>query len=699
MIWMVPPEICYLWWIRNPVISGRGHNHADSAPGALIAIGSQDHIRRYGRIPHAGLQFLAMADFRHDICAVHDETEQEPSWQLLLSSAAGCGVATLLGVLFDRYPATSNLAHAAYAAAFLCGGWDAALDTFELVKRFRLDIHFLMLAVAVGAAAIGAWWEGAALLFLFSLSNALEAMAMARTEREIRSLFRDAPKTATVVDADGKEREVSVDHLQPDMLVRVLPGSQFPADARVVSGESAADESTLTGESAAVDKHPEDTVYGGTLNTWGAIDATVLRPPSESAHARIIRLIREAQASKAPSQRFTDRFGTGYTLVICGLATAMFFVWWLGFHLPPFISLPGVESAFYRAMTLLVVCSPCALVISIPSAILTGIASGARHGILFRGGIALENLATINRIALDKTGTLTKGELELTSIESATPGGEDEVLRVAAGLSRRSTHPLSRAIATEWFKRHGSDAVAADKMESIAGKGLRGELDGLPALQGGRSLFTEHAWIAALPAPDPGLTEVLVMAGEHISGRILLRDALRPEAAPLIARLHEMNIQVAMLTGDRAEAADLVAKELKLDEARSGLAPEDKVAAIIGWRNSGQRVAMVGDGVNDAPSLAAADVSIGMGLRGSDAVLEQADVILTQDRLERVVEALQLSKRCRAIIKQNVAISLGVVVLLAVSALGSWIPLPIGVFGHEGSTVIVVLNSLRLLLK
>jgi Cd2+/Zn2+-exporting ATPase len=633
------------------------------------------------------------------ICTVHDEKETEPSWQLLLASAAGCGIASIAGIILDRNPATANLAHAAYAAAFLCGGWDAALDTFELFKRFRLDIHFLMLAVAVGAAAIGAWWEGAALLFLFSLSNALEAMAMARTERAIRSLFRDAPKTATVVDPDGKERVVSADHLQPGMIVRVLPGSQFPADARVSTGESAADESTLTGESAAVDKHPGDTVFGGTLNTWGALDSVVMRAPSESAHARIIRLIREAQASKAPSQRFTDRFGTGYTLAICGLATVMFFVWWLGFKIPPFLSAPGVESAFYRAMTLLVVCSPCALVISIPSAILTGIASGARHGILFRGGIALENLATIGRIALDKTGTLTKGELELVCIEAASPNDEMEVLRFAAGLSRRSTHPLSRAIAAEWLQRHGSDAPAAEKMESMAGKGLRGEIDGLSALQGRRSLFPGHAWIESLPDPEPGVTEVLLVAGEHVAGRILLRDALRPEAAPLIEKLHEMGIKVAMLTGDRPEAAALVAKELKLDEARSGLTPEDKVAAIQAWRKTGERVAMVGDGVNDAPSLAAADVSIGMGLRGSDAVLEQADVILTQDRLERVVEAFQLSKRCRAVIRQNLAISLGVVVLLAISALGSWIRLPIGVFGHEGSTVIVVLNSLRLLLK
>ena len=626
----------------------------------------------------------------------HESHSSEPSWKLLLGSAVGCGMFTLAAIFLHRNTGLNNLAHAAYAAAYLLGGWDAALDTFDRLKRMRLDIHFLMLAVAIGAAAIGAWWEGAALLFLFSLSNALEGMVMARTEREIKSLFRDAPKTATLVGADGSESEIEVDALQVGHIVRILPGSQFPADGRVVAGESAADEASLTGEADAVDKHPGDTVFGGTLNTWGSLDAEIVRPPGESAHAKIINLIQNAQASKAPSQRFTDRFGTGYTIGILSLSILMFLIWHFGFGIPAFSAPEGEKSAVYRAMTLLVVCSPCALVISIPSAILTGIASGARRGILFRGGVALETLATITRLAVDKTGTLTKGELELVSIESSAPGQEDEVLRLAAGLSRRSTHPLSRAIAQSWQKKHGKDAIAAEKVESIAGQGLRGEVSGLTASQGRRGLFPESPWIHALPDPEPGLTEVLVGGGE-IFGRILLRDGLRPESKGLIQRLHDDGIKVTMLTGDRAQAAELVAKELNLDEARAGLTPEDKVAAILEWRKKGELVGMVGDGVNDAPSLAAADVSIGMGLRGSDAVLEQADVILTKDKLERVVEALDLSRKCRAIIRQNVAISLGMVLLLALSALGSWIPLPLGVLGHEGSTVIVVLNSLRLL--
>lgn len=625
------------------------------------------------------------------------EEEEHAGWPWLLGSAAVCGLATLAGIWLERTSAAPEIATGLYAVAYLAGGWEAAIETFGKLRRMRLDIHFLMLAVAAGAAMIGAWWEGAALLFLFSLSGALEAMAMARTEREIRSLFRDAPKQALVVDENGGTREVDVADLTSGTVIRILPGEQFPADGRITKGESAADESTLTGESVAVEKSAGDTVFGGTLNTWGVIEAEVTRAPGDSAQARIIKLIREAQASKAPSQRFTDRFGTTYTVGILGFALAMFLYWHFIAGIPAFLE-HGERSAFYRAMTLLVVCSPCALVISIPSAILAGIAAGARRGILFRGGVALENLATVQRLAVDKTGTLTKGELELLGSETSPPGREDELLAIAAALSGNSTHPLSRAIVKESLRRGLPEAGLVANFESLAGQGLKATVAGTPASQGRRAMFTDDAWLTALPDPEPGLTEVLVRAGD-LRGRLLLRDAPRPEAKPLIHLLATEGIRVTMLTGDRPESAQLVAKELGLEDFRAGLHPEDKVAAIKEWRAKGEVVAMAGDGVNDAPSLAAADISIGMGLRGSDAVLEQADVVLTQDKLERIVDALHLSRRCRAIIRQNLAISLGVVVLLGIAALGSWIPLPLGVLGHEGSTVVVVLNSLRLLLQ
>jgi Cd2+/Zn2+-exporting ATPase len=621
---------------------------------------------------------------------------EEHGWPWLLASAAVCGLATLAGIMAERAGAPPNVATGIYAVAYIAGGWEAAIETYGKLRRLRLDIHFLMLAVAVGAALIGAWWEGAALLFLFSLSGALEAMAMARTEREIRSLFREAPKQALLVE-NGATREVPVSALKTGATIRILPGEQFPADGRVTSGESASDESTLTGESVPVDKGLGDTVFGGTLNTWGVLEAEITRPPGDSAHDRIIRLIREAQASKAPSQRFTDRFGTTYTVGILGFSLAMFLWWHFVAGVPAFTD-HGTKSAFYRAMTLLVVCSPCALVISIPSAVLAGIAAGARRGILFRGGVAVENLATIQRLAVDKTGTLTKGELELLESETQPPGKEDELLAIAAALSENSTHPLSRAIVKQSLRRGVIARKQTTGFESLAGQGLQAMIEGKPASQGRRSMFADDPWLSALPDPAPGLTEVLVKAGE-LKGRLLLRDAPRSEAAPLVKQLAEEGIRVTMLTGDREESAQLVAKELGLSDYRAGLHPEDKVAAIKAWREKGEIVAMAGDGVNDAPSLAAADISIGMGLRGSDAVLEQADVVLTQDRLERIVEALHLSRRCRKIIRQNLAISLGVVVLLGLAALSSRIALPIGVLGHEGSTVLVVLNSLRLLFR
>ena len=519
---------------------------------------------------------------------------------------------------------------------------------------------------------------------------------MARTEREIQGLFKDAPKKSTMIDANGNELPVDVDTITPGMHLRIRPGEQFPVDAEVFSGDSSADESTLTGESVPVDKSPGDTVFSGTMNTWGMIECVATRAASESSLAQIITLIRDAQASKAPSQRFTDRFGSGYTYAVLGASTLMFFVWWLALGVPPFTAPTGESSAFYRAMTLLVVASPCALVLSIPSAILSGIAAGARGGVLFRGGIAIENLAQVTHIAMDKTGTLTSGELEIITVESYPPGREDDVLDAAAALAHRSTHPFSRSIVRHWRLTHPKKEFSATaEFRSLTGMGISGEVNGQAMQLGRRSLFTS-SWSSMPAVPDVGVTETLI-GGETLKGRILLRDQIRKESAPLLASLYDLGLKVTMLTGDREESAKMVADEIKLRDFKAELKPEGKVAAIHAWRDAGESVAMIGDGVNDAPSLAAADVAIGMGLRGSDAVLEQADVILMQDRLENVHYAYTLSRKARQIIQQNLAISLGVIAILVVGALGSVVPLTLGVIGHEGSTVVVVLNSLRLL--
>ena len=623
----------------------------------------------------------------------------ENSWPLLLGSAILCGLATLAGIITQRYEDMANITLGLYLIAYMTGGWDAALDTINKLRKLRLDIHFLMVCVAVGAAFIGAWWEGAALLFLFSLSGALEAMAMARTEREIRSLFNDAPKQALLIGANGSTQEVAVSALRQGDEIRILPGEQFPTDSVIIDGESSADESSITGEANPVKKQTGDHVYGGTINTWGKLDASVEKVAGDSAHARIISLIKEAQTSKAPSQRFTDRFGTAYTIAILTLSFVMFLVWHYSMQLPAFISDVENKSAFYRAMTLLVVCSPCALVISIPSAILAGIASGARRGVLFRGGIAVENFADISRLAMDKTGTITKGELELIDIETNVADNDQSILDLAASLSLNSTHPLSRAILAEHRKRDGTQ-IGISNFVSIPGKGLKASIDNHQVILGRRDLILDQVpsndWLNALPLPDPGLTEVIVQHKE-LTGRLLLRDTPRPEARELISKLNQDGIKTSMLTGDRAASAQIIADEVGLCDFHHGLHPEDKVALIQNWRDQGDKVAMAGDGINDAPSLAAADVSIGMGLRGSDAVLEQADVVLTHDNLESLLEAYHLSRYCRRIIRQNLSISLGIVLLLGLAALGSWIPLTVGVLGHEGSTIIVVANSLRIL--
>lgn len=625
----------------------------------------------------------------------HEESE----WKELTVFAVVCGVCGIAGFITEHFallPAPYPIFF--YAAALLAGGWDAAKDSWENLREYRLDIHFLMLAVAVGAVCIGAWGEAVLLLFLFSASGAMEEYALDRTHREVSALLKTAPKKAFLVLPDGSEKEVSIEELSVGQRVRVKPGDAFPADGNVVSGRSASDESALTGEAVPVEKGTGDSVYSGTLNLWGVIEFDVVRLPSESTLQKIIRLIQTAQKLRAPSQRFTDRFGAGYSYLVLGLCAAMFLIWWLGVGLPAFENQEGTRSAFYRAMTLLVVMSPCALVLSIPSAILAAIAWGARHGVLFRGGAAIEKLAEIDAVALDKTGTLTTGELAVVGCESFPPGREKEIMEWAYALEAKSQHPIARAI-TRHAKAHGVRPIDIDDFKSLTGQGLKGRLEGATVLLGRRELLESGPlsdWARQLPPAAPELSEVWIIGKDRV-GRILLRDQIREESRGVLQALRKSGVKTIMLTGDRRHAAEAVAQELGLDEVKAGLSPEGKVAAIQQLRDEGYRIAMVGDGVNDAPSLAAADVSVAMGARGSDAALEQAEVILMHDRIENFLAAQRLSRRARSVIRQNLAVSLGVVVLMAIASIAGAIPLAIGVAAHEGSTVVVCLNSLRLL--
>ena len=631
-----------------------------------------------------------------------EEADHDKEWKQQMVAAVLCGAFGLVAWQVGRYYGEGLGATALFAVAYLAGAWFTVHEVWERLRQGVLDVHFLMLAVAAGSASIGGWEEGATLLFLFSFSGALEHYAMGRTHKEIRSLFKTAPKTATLVDAAGHERVLPVEDVEAGMRLRVKPGEQFPVDAEIVKGKTAADESNLTGEATPVDKAVGDTVLGGTLNLWGAVEALVLRGVQESALKRIIRLIKEAQHLKAPAQRFTDKFSTHYTYAILTLSLVMFFVWWLGQNHQPFVSSESVKSAFYLSMTLLVVASPCALVLSIPSAVLAAIAWGARRGILFRGGAAVEKLAEVQVVAMDKTGTLTTGELHVERVESLPPGREREVADLAYSLERLSTHPLARAV-TRYGKQQGLQGVELSEVESVTGLGMRAQFAGKPVLLGRREWVSASAGeearqlIASVPPAEAGCSEVWVAHDDGV-GFVLLRDDIRPQARKVVQELRELGLQSLVLTGDRQATAEHLRQALDLDDVRAELKPEQKVEAIHAFVTQGRKVAMIGDGVNDAPSLAAADVGVAMGARGSDAALEQAEVVLMHDRLENFLTAYRLSKRARAIIRQNLASSLGTVVVLVVCALLGKIPLTVGVVGHEGSTVVVVLNSLRLLL-
>ena len=621
--------------------------------------------------------------------AKRDEVD---GWQGMAVRSGVCLVFTIAAFLLrGSHP---DLSMACVVGAYLAGGWDLTAKVWSGVREREFGTDFLMWLVAFGAVFIGEQREAAVLLFLFSASGAMERFAHGRTQKEISALLKNAPKLARLIE-DQREREVPVAELRPGQHVRVTANEQVPVDILVERGESACDEAMLTGEAEPIAKAIGDTGLAGTLNLWGVIEGRVLRAAEDSALQRIIRLIENAQHLKAPVQRFTDRFGTRYTAIVLSVCTAVFFVWWLVFRAPPFIRDTTHESAFYRAMTLLVVMSPCALVLSVPSAILSAIAFGARNGVLFRGGAAIENLAGITAVAMDKTGTLTRGKLELIGIEPL-QGSEGEVLLAAANLARISNHPMSRSIAREADRRR-LPVEHPTESETVAGQGIRGKWRGETAILGQRDLVASVHPGVALPPQAEQASEVW-FASRTLLGRLLLRDQLRAEAPALVAKLHDAGLKTVMLTGDKSGAAAQMGRMAGVGEILAQLTPTQKVEALQRMKKAGESVAMIGDGVNDAPCLSAADVGVAMGARGSDAAIEQAEVVLMNDRLENFLLALDLSKRARRIIRQNLTLALSVIIGMSFTALfAKALPLAVGVLAHEGSTVIVVLNSLRLL--
>jgi Cd2+/Zn2+-exporting ATPase len=619
-----------------------------------------------------------------------EEEEEHEDWKPLALQAGLCAAFGLAAfAVSEASLGPAWLAPAFYLAAMAAGGYDAAKDASHDVLKGKFDIHFLMLSVAAGAAAIGELPEGALLLFLFSASHAIELFAEDRTQKGIHSMLKESPKTARVV-RGGEVVEVPVEKVREEDEIVLLPGSQVPVDAEILSGSTTVDESSLTGESLPISKDPGDMLSSGSMNLSGAVHARAIRRAGESTLQKLTRLIQDAQHLKAPSQRFTDRFGTPYTLFILG-STLLTFFWLWQSGMPAFTAIHGGVSAFNRAVTLLVVASPCALALSIPSAILAAIARGAMRRILFRGGAPVERMAAADLVAMDKTGTLTTGRMSVERVEvlKGEAGSEESLLAAAAALERRSTHPVAEAV-----ERHAREAGVPESdpegFSEIPGRGVLGRVEGEWTVVGRESLLRDQgADEEALRAAEPpsGAIALWVMRGAQV-GRIILRDTIRPESREVVARLQAMGKRVVMLTGDRKEVAEKVARAVGVDEFRFGLSPEEKFKAVEAWKAQGHKVVMVGDGINDAAALAAADVSAAMGGdRRTDAALENGDVVLMRGSLESLLTAFEISAYARRIIAANLAVALGVILTMVASAL----------MGHESSTVLVCLLSLLLL--
>jgi Cd2+/Zn2+-exporting ATPase len=618
-----------------------------------------------------------------------------------LVEAAVAAAALLAGWLLERGGAPGAAWGACYALSFAAAGWEPTLEGLRALLRGRLDIDFLMVAAAGGAAVIGEFAEGAMLLVLFALGHGLEHYAMGQARQAIRALGRLTPTSAWVRRGESFA-EVPVGDVAAGDVVRVRPSERVPMDGMVTSGASSIDQSPITGESVPVEKATGDGVFAGTLNGDGLLEVRVTRVAADSTVARMIRLVEEAQGQKSTTQRYAERFTRIYVPAVIAATVAMALVpWWAGW-------LPGGE-AFLRAMTLLVGASPCALAISTPAAVLAGVARAARSGVLIKGGAHLESLGSVRCFAMDKTGTLTVGRPALRRVVAFEGSSDHDVLRCAAALEEHSTHPLAHAVLAAARER-GIAFTPAASTQAVRGKGMSGSVDGTPVHLGALRLFEPGGAADAPPAATPearaavdalereACTAMLVARGGRFLGALGLIDGPRPEAAEAIAALHALGVRpVVMLTGDNPQVAQAVGRLVGVDDVHASLMPERKIEEVRGLAAAHGTVAMVGDGVNDAPALAAATVGIAMGKSGTDVALEAADVALMSDDLMRLPFAVGIGRAARGIVRQNVALSMGMVFVLIPLAVAGAVPIWLAVILHEGSTVAVVLNSLRLL--
>ena len=615
----------------------------------------------------------------------------------LIIYTIGCGLLLFGGWLAERTGTSPWIWGTLFTLAYVVGGGFAARNGFNALRQRQIDVDFLMVAAALGAAIIGEWVEGGVLLFLFALSNALEHYAMDRTRHAIRSLMDLRPDTARVR-RNGQEVIVPVEELMVGDLLDVRPGERLPADGEVVNGQSAIDQSPITGESIPVLREQGDPVFAGSINGSGALEVRVTKRTEDSTLSRIILLVEEAQSERAPTQRRLDDYEQKYAVGIIGFVILVAI-------LPPLLLNWTWTDAFYKAMTLLVVASPCALVISTPASILSAIAAGARSGVLFKGGAHVETLAGVRVVAFDKTGTLTEGKPQVTDVEPTDCCSADDLLTLAATVEARSEHPLAQAIVSAAQKRDLPIGEATD-LQAVVGKGVMAQTDGRTLYIGTPTYMSEQEVVVPSvmeeridTLEEMGKTVIVVGDnGGRALGLLAVADTVRPEAHAAVAALKAAGVEkTVMLTGDNRRAAQAIGAAVGIDEVRAELLPEEKVAAVKRLLQEHDAVAMVGDGVNDAPALAAASVGVAMGAGGTDVALETADVVLMASDLNKLPYALDLTRRSMRIVRQNLIFALSVIVLLIASTFINLISLPFGVVGHEGSTVIVVLNGLRLL--
>lgn len=580
-----------------------------------------------------------------------------------------------------------------YSTAFVVGGYVKAKEgLLTLVREKDLDVDLLMMLAAIGAACIGYWMEGALLIFIFSVSGALESYTVQRSRKDISSLMSVRPETA-VLYRDGKESVVAIERLEVGDIVLVKPGERIPSDGIVKEGASAVNQASITGESIPVDVMPGKAVYAGTLNGQGALYVEVAKPSDSTLFAKIIRLVEEAQSEKPASQQYIERFERIYARTIIASTVALI----AG---PPYLMGWPWHESLYKAMVFLVVASPCALVASIMPAMLSAISNGARKGLLFKGGAHLGNLAEVKVVAFDKTGTLTTGSPAVTDLIGLRGYAERELLQAAASIESLSEHPLAKAIVRK-AQEEGVPIERPTELQSLTGWGVQTRWRGATWTIGKPALFNECGIAELEPVvarlEEQGKTVSVIRREQDLVGIIALKDTIRPQAKQAVDNIRKFGIEVVMLTGDQARTARTIAREAGIERVYAGLLPEDKMKRINELKIEFGQVAMVGDGVNDAPALAASSVGIAMGGAGSDAALDTADVVLMNDNIEQIASAIALGRRTRTIVKQNILFAVTVIACLIASNFITGITLPLGVIGHEGSTILVILNGLRLL--